>query len=130
MCTHVGRVPGLGGAHIWYHPDSIANIFALADITAAKRVTMVSAVEKYYVVHRGDGSVVKFSECGEGLYVWRPKAHSKINNFSPHLSFAQTVNDFEKLPTTNFNVLRRTSNVRTYDNPSIFGINGYRISVI
>jgi len=90
-CTLVEKVPGLGEAHIWYHPDSIANIFALADITATKRVTMDSAVEKCFKVHRGDGSIVKFSECGEGLYIWRPEASSKINKFNPHLSFAQTV---------------------------------------
>jgi len=50
-------------------------------------------------VHRGDESIVKFSECGEGLYVWRPEAYSKINKLSPHLNFTQTVNDLEKLYT-------------------------------
>ena len=98
-CTLVGKVPGLGEAHIWYHPDSIANVFALADITATKRVTMDSAVEKCFKVHRGDGSIVKFSECGEGLYVWRPEVCSKINKSNPHLSFAQTVHDLENLYT-------------------------------
>jgi len=59
---------------------------------------MDSAVEKAIHVHRKDGSILKFVECGEGLYVWKNKI-SQHGQPPQHVAFAQTTSDFEKLYT-------------------------------
>lgn len=53
---------------VYYNERSIANIWALKDIADLFRVTMDSAVERAMIVHTGDGSFMKFRECGDGLY--------------------------------------------------------------
>ena len=40
----------------------------MKDIADLFRVTMDSAVERAMIVHTGDGSFMKFRECGDGLY--------------------------------------------------------------
>ena len=97
-CTQVGRVPGLPKAHVWYNPHAIANVFALSDVTAELRVTMDSAAEKCFNVHRKDGTILKFVECGDGLYVWQNKIKQHLQQPCP-FTFAQTTSDFEKLYT-------------------------------
>jgi len=97
-CHQVGRVPGLSKAHIWHNPHAIANVFALSDVAAELRVTMDSAVEKCFNVHRKDGTILKFVECGDGLYLWSTKIKQRQQQQRP-FTFAQTTNDIEKLYT-------------------------------
>jgi hypothetical protein len=67
----VGDFPNLG--EVWYNRDSFANILSLADVRQVCRVTMDTAAEPALLVHRLDGTVMKFSEHPSGLYVYKDK---------------------------------------------------------
>jgi hypothetical protein len=67
---HIGDFPVLGP--VWYNPNSIANILALASVRKLCRVTMDTSQECSLVVHRTDGSLMKFREHPSGLYVFDP----------------------------------------------------------
>jgi hypothetical protein len=62
----VGDFANLG--MVWYNPDSIANILALSDVRRVCRVTMDSASEPAILIHRTNGTVMKFKEHINGLY--------------------------------------------------------------
>jgi hypothetical protein len=72
----VGDFPNLG--EVWYNNKSIANILSLADVRKVCRVTMDSDDEPALLVHRLDGSVMKFKEHESGLYVYNPNVTNKI----------------------------------------------------
>jgi Zinc knuckle len=66
--TLIADFPNLG--EVWFNPESIANILSLADVRKVCRVTMDSSVETAIVVHRLDGSPMRFTEHKCGLYVY------------------------------------------------------------
>ena len=63
--TMVGDIPNFGT--VWYNPRSIANILSLAAVRKVCRITMDTAVEPAFLVHRRDGSIMKFFEFTSGL---------------------------------------------------------------
>ena len=56
----IGDVPNLG--EVWYNRESMANILSLAEVRKVCRVTMDSSSEPAMIVHRLDGSTMKFLE--------------------------------------------------------------------
>jgi len=57
--------------------DSIANIIAMADTTAKYRVTMDTEAHGTAIfVHISDDKVMKFEQCGQGLYYFDTKKKS------------------------------------------------------
>ncbi len=64
----IGDFHNLGA--VWYNPHSIANILSLADVRKVCRVTLDTSEEPSICVHRIDGSIMKFTEHGSGLYVY------------------------------------------------------------
>lgn len=53
---------------MWYHPDGIANIMLLHNITRHYRVTMDSTTDNALVVHLGQGEAMAFMPTDKGLY--------------------------------------------------------------
>jgi hypothetical protein len=72
----VGDFPNLG--EVWFNPESIANIVLLSKVSKICRVTMDTTAEAAMIVHRLDGSQMKFHEHYCGLYVFSPS--HKSNN--------------------------------------------------
>ena len=66
----LGDFPQLGT--VWYNQESIANILSLSAVRKLCRVTMDTSAEPSMLVHRNDGSVMKFTEHPSGLYVFHP----------------------------------------------------------
>ena len=63
-----GTLAGFGT--VWYNPESVANILSLADVRRVHRVTMDSAVQPAFLVHREDGTApTVFGEHESGLYL-------------------------------------------------------------
>ena len=65
----VGDFPNLG--EVWYNGNSIANILSLAEVRKVCRVTMDTSTEHALIVHRHDGSLMKFVEHPSGLYIYK-----------------------------------------------------------
>ena len=78
--TLVGDFPNLGP--VWFNPESIANILSLAEVRRVCRVTMDTSAEPALLLHRMDGSIMKFVEHSCGLYVFAPKDSSDVNAYS------------------------------------------------
>jgi hypothetical protein len=66
VSTHIADFKNLGT--VWYNPKSIANILSLSEVRKKCRVTMDTSSESAMVVHRTDGSTMKFTEHSDGLY--------------------------------------------------------------
>jgi hypothetical protein len=62
----IGDIPNFG--ILQYNPQSIANILSLAAVRKVCRITMDSVIEHAFLVHRKDGSIMKFIEFYSGLY--------------------------------------------------------------
>jgi hypothetical protein len=62
----VGDIPNFG--QVWFNPQSIANILSLAAVHKVCQITMDTAVEPAFNVHKKDGSIMKFIEYCSGLY--------------------------------------------------------------
>ena len=80
----VGDVPNFGT--VWFNPDSIANILSLAAVRRVCRVTMDSAGDASFLVHRTDKPPLVFHEVNSGLYVHDTAAPSAVP-----LTFVSTV---------------------------------------
>ena len=65
----IGDFPNLG--EVWYNRNSIANILSLAEVRKVCRVTMDTSDEPALVVHRVDGTTMKFAEHPSGLYIYQ-----------------------------------------------------------
>ena len=65
----VADFPNLG--RVWFNPASIANILSLAHVLQVCRVTFDSAVEHALIIHRLDGSLMKFSRHPSSLFVFQ-----------------------------------------------------------
>ena len=90
--TQVGDLKNFGT--IWYNPQSLANILSLADVRRQNRVTMDTAVEPALIIHRKDGSEMKFLEYKTGLYYYDVATSNPPSNepVSPYC-LVQTVAD-------------------------------------
>ena len=64
--TQKGYLPGYG--EVWHNPNSLANILSLANVSKTNRVTLDTSKEQAFLVHRSDGSVLKFVQTTRGLY--------------------------------------------------------------
>ena len=92
----IGDFPNLG--EVWFNPDSIANILSLSHVRSVCRVTMDTADEPCLVVHRVDGSRMKFREHPCGLYVFSPPS-SEHNTPTDACTMLNTVKEQKKLLT-------------------------------
>lgn len=91
--TLVGDFPNLG--EVWFNSQSIANILSLAEVRKVCRVTMDTAHESAMLVHRIDGSVMRFTEHQCGLFVYDSSNHSS-RDVSAY-SLVSTVSQQKKL---------------------------------
>ena len=89
----IGDFPNLGP--VWYNPASIANILSLSEVLAVCKVTMDSKVEKAILVHRVDGSIMKFAQHPCGLFVFSPNDSSVVSAYSD-FTFLTTVESRKK----------------------------------
>ena len=60
----------LGFGDVYYNPDSIANILSLAQVAKLYPITFDSNEEDAFLVHKNDGSVLKFIKSKKGLYYY------------------------------------------------------------
>ena len=89
----VGDFPNLG--KVWYNRESIANILSLAEVRKVCRITMDSADEPAMLVHRLDGTVMKFLEHPSGLYVF--SCNNDTNDSVTGYTMLSTVAEQKKL---------------------------------
>ncbi|GAX15524.1 hypothetical protein FisN_6Hu141 [Fistulifera solaris] len=87
----IGDFPNLGP--VWYNQDSIANILSVKDVRKVCRITMDTSVEPALIVHRLDGSQMRFEEHDCGLYVFKPNNNQSVSAYS----FVLTVEETKKL---------------------------------
>ena len=64
--NEMGVFPGYG--KVWYDSEAIANILSLKRVKEKFRVTYDSKKENAFIVHKPDGSTIKFQQLDEGLY--------------------------------------------------------------
>lgn len=91
VSTLVGDLNNFGP--VWYNPASLANILSLAEVRLKCCVTMETAIEAAMLVHKLDGSVMKFHEYQTGLYYHDVAVERKkvSNNDVIDYSFVNTV---------------------------------------
>lgn len=70
----VGDFLNLG--KVWFNPDSITNILSLSQVSKVCRVTIDTINESALVIHRLDGSEMRFREHSCGLYVFDPSTNA------------------------------------------------------
>lgn len=89
----VGDLPGVG--EVWYNERSLANILSLAQVRRVCRVTMDSAKDAAFIVHRHNKSPLVFTESPTGLYYHDAGVPTKtINeNTDTGYSFVNSVAD-------------------------------------
>jgi hypothetical protein len=76
----LGDFPNLGP--VWFNSESIANILSLSEVRKVCRVTMDTEEEAAMCVHRLDGSVMKFVEHDNGLYVFVPNSSADVTGYT------------------------------------------------
>jgi Zinc knuckle len=97
--THIADFRNLGV--VWYNDQSIANILSLSEVRKVCRVTMDTSVEAAMIIHRKDGSTMKFMEHLDGLYYYETDvnppptpvgipAHTFVNTVSNNKSIFVT----------------------------------------
>ena len=81
---------------VWYNPHSLANILSLTMVHQVCHVTMDSAADAAMLVHRLDGSIMRFRKYDTGLYVYDVADN---NSRSPVTNYCliHTVDDNESL---------------------------------
>ena len=68
VSNKMGTVKNVG--EVWYNPESIANVLSLAQVRRARRVTMDTADQPAFHVHKPDGTgTTVFAEHESGLYL-------------------------------------------------------------
>jgi hypothetical protein len=85
----IGDFPNLGP--VWYNPESIANILSLAEVRRVCRITMDTSESPAFIVHRLDGSEMRFEEADSGLYVFSPNDSTSVKMYT----LLQTVGYFK-----------------------------------
>ena len=75
ISTKMGTVKNVG--KVWYNPESIANVLSLAQVRRVRRVTMDTAEQPAFHVHKADGTgSVVFAEHESGLYLHDASVHN------------------------------------------------------
>jgi len=64
----IGDFANLGP--VWFNEDSIANILSMSAVRKVCRITMDTSIEPAMLVHRRDGTIMRFKEMESGLYVY------------------------------------------------------------
>ena len=84
---------------VWYNKESLANILSLAQVRKNFRVTMDTDKEPAMVVHRKDGSKIKFTEYSSGLYYYEvpKKKKDKLDIELDDYCFVTTVTQNKKM---------------------------------
>ena len=101
----VGEFPNLGP--VWYNTDSIANILSLADVRKVCRVTMDTSTEAALVVHRADGTTMKFEEHLSGLYIYKPNnTNSNVTGYTLVSTVAEQKRMFSRREVTSADTAR------------------------
>ena len=72
---------------VWYNENSLANILSLSEVRKKCHVTMDTDKEAAMIVHRENGSTMKFVEFATGLYFYDTSAGTSKSSKS-------TVNDY------------------------------------
>ena len=68
VSNKMGTVENIG--EVWYNPESMANILALAQVCRVRRVTLDTADQPAFHVHKADGTgSTVFAEHESGLYL-------------------------------------------------------------
>jgi Reverse transcriptase (RNA-dependent DNA polymerase)/Zinc knuckle len=86
--THIADFKNLGV--VWYNPELIANILSLSEVRKKCRVTMDTAEEPAMIVHRTNGTILKFTEHTDGLYFFDSFIQSNDTSIGK-FSFVETV---------------------------------------
>jgi hypothetical protein len=71
-----GTVKNFGD--VWFNTDSLANILSMAAVRKVCCITMDTSVEAAMIVHRKDGSIMKFKEYKSGLYYYDAGKHKAV----------------------------------------------------
>ena len=75
---------------VWYNPQSLANILSLAEVHKRCRVTMDTATEKAIIIHRENGTNMKFLESNSGLFYFETNNNSKIKFYVTDYTLIKT----------------------------------------
>jgi len=79
---------------VWYNPQGVANILSLHNVTKHYRVTMDSARNPAILVHKNDGTHIRFTPSTHGLFRHElTEDHSSINHMWSMLTSIPTVAD-------------------------------------
>ena len=83
---HVATVRNFGT--VWFNPASLANILSMAAVSKVCRITMDTALEPCIIVHRQDGTLMKFCQYTSGLYYYDAASDSLNRNQNSTVSDA------------------------------------------
>ena len=64
----IGDITNFGT--VWYNPDSLANILSLGEVMSQCRVTLDSAIKAALIVHKKDGTTMKFEKYNNHLFYY------------------------------------------------------------
>ena len=53
---------------VWFNKESITNILSFALIAHMHRITHDNDLDDAFKIHKNDGSIIKFSHCGDGSH--------------------------------------------------------------
>ena len=73
---------GINFGSVWYNENSLANILSLSEVRKKCHVTMDTDKEAAMIVHKKDGTTMKFVEFATGLYFYDIDANkSTVNDY-------------------------------------------------
>ena len=78
---------------VWYNPQSLADIMSLEEVQKQCRVTMDTATEKAIVIHRANGTKMKFVESNSGLFYFETNNNGKTKQSVTDYTLVQTVEE-------------------------------------
>ena len=76
---------------LWYNPQSISNILSLEDFHKLCQVNIYTATEKEIVIHRANGTKMKFVDSNSGLFYFETKNNNKAKLSGTNYTLVQTV---------------------------------------
>ena len=85
----VGNLSNFG--EVWYNEHSLANILLLAAVRKRNRITMDTDIEPALLVHRQDGTIMKFCEFRTGLYYFDASDPNNTSTQVTNYCFIHTV---------------------------------------
>ena len=93
-CSHGGIYHSLQQPlAVWYAPDLVGNILTLCDVCRLCRITLDTATEAVFLVHLPNGTVLRFVEHTNGLYLLLPSANPPIKTTCSSYSCVSTIAD-------------------------------------